>query len=277
MLVRLRTQLSRGVYSGDSAVFNLTSPDSGIIDSQIVPAVLPSSRALIQNTTLPSGAVAIIRFINRCEQAYIANRNLKTCLNVIKQSSPGVWRKMMAPLRECEDNISTFSAIRTDNRYKQLRYVHRALLTLGQALSICRNMRGQGAIGGDSARGLEKSLVDLDFALTQISMGCLELVPEMTLTPPSPSGEQSLTVSLKNNGMHTVQNVRISAVVPPDCLTKPAQEAFFDTLGPGQTARAAYSLRDKAGAPIYNISCNFAYFAERSPAHISLQPVSSHQ
>jgi hypothetical protein len=182
----------------------------------------------------------------------------------------------MVPLKECEAHLGSLAkGIRPQKRYDSLRYIHRALMTANHAQALCQNYMGQGRLPKEGGARLDGALDRLQNALTDLSAGCLNLVPSVTVSPPGDGKPdvREVKVQLANGGQQSVSLVRLGAEAPRGATVTPADRAMFDVLKPGETARATFTVRLPDDSSTSELSAEYAWFAARSPAHLRLKGV----
>jgi len=269
---RLAVRLARGVYTVERFGFDPKTPETLPHVERLESVVRGSTGTVAKPAWLLPEMAAIYRFTDRSAQTQNAFRSVKSCVRSFMTSRPSAFRRVMAPLRECESNIGALSAgIQPDQRYDCLRYVHRALLTVAHAQALSRNARGEGLLTGRQAGTLASALDHLEEILTELSAACLDLVPGVSVETPDPEHLENrvVTIVLTNAGRQTVSFVKIGASVPAGCSVRPAEEAFFADLKPGETARATFTIRCGDGDD--SVGADIAWFAASVPAHLRLK------
>jgi hypothetical protein len=273
-VAKIGLKLTRGVYSIERLTYDLENPETSRRVERLESVVLGGTEVASKPAWLGPKSVAIYRFTNRCAQTASAFGNVKNRIRALMDDNRSAARLMMVPLRECESNVGALSkGIQPDKRYDCLRYIHRALLTASHAQALCQNQRKQGRLAGEEGEALESALDRLEEVLTELSAGCLNLVPSVVVKrSQAEAGDLcEVTVSLTNAGKQPVTNVKIGAEAPEGATVKPAERAFFGTVQPGETARASFTVRLSSEAPVPEISADIAYFAARAPAHLRMK------
>lgn len=266
-------RLTRGLYSVDQMVFEMASPETPLQVKRLQSVILGTTGVLTKPSRLRPGTAAIYRFINRSKQTSDTFRRVRTRLERLRSSRPVEFRRLMVPLRECGAHIGALSGgIQTSERYACLKHIHRALLTLSHAQALCRNFRNAGRIPIECADDLQAALDGLEMTLTELSIGCLDLVPrvETATSDPDRLNVIRLAVSLTNAGPYTVSFVRLGVAGPENAAIRPSEPAFFRQLGPGQTAHAIFTVKCEAADQLQDLTAHIAYMAARVPARVRL-------
>ncbi len=272
----LAVRLGRGVYTVERLVFQ---PDG----SGVRPEVERLSSIVMGGTGTPArpgalaaGWAAIYRLTNRSAETSQAFRALEARLRQVRRLYPAEWRRLQAPLRECADNVGALSdGILPGRRYDKLKHIHRALLTLAHAESLCANFHSQGGMAPETQEALADDLAHVEEALTELSVGCLNLAPRMTVEAPDPSqpGLRKLTVSVTNLGAKAVSLVRLGAEAPRGAVVSPDDQAMFESLEPGQTVHATFYVRFPEETEPHGVAAEISYFTDRAPAHLRLRDI----
>jgi hypothetical protein len=270
----LSVDLGRGVYTVERGVFDSKSPATDLRVERLESVLNGSAKAAKKPGSLAPGAAAVYRFTNRSLDAQATFDEVRAAVRAMAGEQPGACRSIMIPLSECEAHLGSLSkGIRPDKRYDSLRYIHRALMTANHAQALAQNMAGQGRLPSEGAARLNGCIERLKDALTDLSAGCLNLVP--TITVKSAGEDQpdvrEVTVQLANGGQQSVSLVRLGAEAPKGSAVSPSDRAMFDVLRPGETARATFTVRLPTESPQGELSGEFAWFAARSPAHLRIK------
>lgn len=270
---KIGIRLTRGLYSVDQMVFETASSETPPQMKRLQSVILGETSILTKPGRLRPGMAAIYRFINRSQQTSDRFRQVRMRLEPLRFSRPAEFRRLMVPLRECGSHIGAISGgIQTSERYECLKHIHRALLTLSHAQALCRNFRNAERIPLGCADDLQMALDRLEVALTELSIGCLDLVPrvEATVLNPEQPNILRLTVSLTNAGPSTVSFIRLGVVGSKNALIRPSESAFFKQLGPGQTAKAIFAVQCKSTDELQDMSAHIVYMAARFPARVRM-------
>jgi hypothetical protein len=270
----LTIKLGRGVYTAERWVFDPQAPDVAPRIDRLESLVLGKTSSVEKPGWLPAGQAAIYKFTNRCIDVQASFDSVRQAVRSMQAQSPSGCRTVMVPLRECEAHLASLSkGIRPEKRYDSLRYIHRALLTVNHAQALAENLREQGRLPREGADRLEGALDHLQTALTDLSAGCLNLLPSLTIAPPDETkpGVRSVTVQLANAGQQPVSLVRLGADAARGATVVPAERAIFDVLRPGETARATFTVRLPEDSSANDLSAEIAWFAARTPAHLRLK------
>jgi hypothetical protein len=270
----LDLKLGRGVYTVERWVFDMQASEIGGRVERLESLVLGKTSAVEKPGWLPAGHAAIYKFTNRCLDVQASFDNVRQAVRAMQAGSPSACRTVMVPLHECEGHLGSLSrGIRPEKRYDSLRYIHRALLTVNHAQALAQNLRGQGRLPREGADRLEGALDHLQTALTDLSAGCLNLLPSLTIAPPDEAkpGVRSVTVQLANAGRQSVSLVRLGADAAAGAKVVPAERAIFDVLRPGETARATFTVRLPEDSTACDLSAEIAWFAAKAPAHLRLK------
>lgn len=271
--INVSVRLPRGVYSVEQLTFDPKMPETTPRVERLESVVMGTAGTTTKPVWLLPEKAAILRLINRSAETQSVFDEVMDGVRPFAATDPTEFRRLMVPLRECESNVGALSkGIQPGKRYDVLKYIHRALLTLGHAKSLCQNFRGQGRIKGDGAERLTDTLDKLDATLTEMSAGCLNLVPSLMVT--IPDAEQSnlyeVTVSLRNAGGQSVSFVRLGASLPSGGNVHPSDPAFFEKLKPGETVRAVYKVRLK-DSPKPTIVAEIGWFTAKAPAQLRMR------
>lgn len=273
---RVQVRLPRGVYTADRLVFDMQNAETPTHIERLESVVLAGDARLTKPGQLEPGHAAVYRFLNRGARAEAAFRAVKEQIRPFAGSCPREFQKLMAPLHECEDHVAALSSgITPDLRYAALPNIHRALLTVSHAQTLCQNFRNEGRLGGEGAGALEDALNQLENELVALSAGCLNLVPDMAVTAPDlarPAVRQ-VTIALTNAGGRSVSFVRIGADAPTGSTVQPAEQAMFGAVRPGETVRATFTVQLGETAKARSITADIAYYAAGAPAHLRLKPI----
>jgi len=273
---RIDLRLPRGVYTVERFIFSPDAPET-LPRIERLESVTPGGTGTTSRPGwLNPGAAAIYRFFNRSAQTFGAFKRVKESVRALRPARPGAFRLLMTPLRECEAHVGALSiGKRRGRRFDPLKHIHRALLTVAHAQALCRNFRGQGRLSRKEEDTLKTALDRLEEALTEMSVGCLNLVPGLAVTPPDPArpNVREVTVSVTNAGRQSVSFVKLGASVAEGATIWPAEQAPFGALRPGETVRATFTIRLEDEAALRDLTADIAYFAARVPAHLRLKGI----
>lgn len=271
---KVGVRLSRGVYTIERLTFDPKSPETLPRYERLESVVQGGTGTISKPGWLLPGTAAIYRFTNRSAQTASAFDGVMNAVRAFMSSHPSEFRTVIAPLRECEGNVGALShGISPGKRDESLRHIHRALLTLAQAQSIAQNLRGQGRLNAEDSEALANALNHLEAMLTELSAGCLNLIPAVEIASPDPAKPQmhDVTVSLLNAGSQPVSMVKLGATAPSGCAIEPQEQALFSSLAPGETAHATFHVRMEGEATANSIVGDVAYIAARVPAHLRIK------
>lgn len=266
----ISARLPRGVYTIERIGFEVGAATLPGNSERLEPVILGATATVTKPVWLLPHSVAVYRITNRSQQVNRGFRAVKSRFNALRAADPKGWKRMAAPMRECESNIAVIGrGISPAGRYDALRYVHRALLTLAHVQSICRNHRSASV----AAARMEVAVSRLEEGLAEMSAGCLILVPDLAISQPDDSRPdmREVTVSIANRGRQTLSVVKIGTTAPRGTQITPRDQAMFRSLGPGQTVSASFTVQSATG--IVGLIADIAYFAARVPAHLRLKPV----
>ena len=270
---KVAVNLPTGVYEIDRLVFGASSQGIPARTERLVGIVLAKQSQIWKSGGLAAGDAAIYRFRNLTAGAASSYVSVKSRLASLRQARPSEYRRIMIPLRECWDNLAEVTTgVRPETRYECLKNVHRAMLTLAHAQSLCRNYCGEGRIAEALGTALQSDLDRLQSSLAGLSAVCLVLVPnvEVAQTDPADPLVRKITVTVANQGEREVSLVRIGAVGPKGASIFPGEEAMFPSLKPGETVRASFSIRLTEDADGRGLAAQIGYFTARSPAHLRI-------
>jgi hypothetical protein len=271
---RLSVRLPRGVYAIERCGFDSQKPETLPQVERLESVILDKAGAISKPGWLNPRMASVYRFRNCSAQTQAACADVLNNVRAFMQSRPAAFRQLMIPLRECADHVGALSSgVTNANRYERLKHIHRALLTLAHAQSLCQNFQSEGRLSRQEESALETALDRLEEMLTDLSAGCLDLVPGLTVAPPDPIRPDAriVTISLTNAGQKSVAFVRIGANAPTGCAVRPAEQALFNSIRPGETARATFTVTLDTDASERLITADIAYFAARAPAHLRLK------
>ncbi len=270
----LSVKLNRGVYSVDRLVLDMKMPETSARVERLESVVLGGTGKVSKPGSLAAGSLAVYRFTNRCAEVQGRYDSVKSGVRAMRSARPSECRILMIPLNECEGHLGALAkGIQPKKRYDSLRYIHRALLTVAHAQALCQNYRGQGRLPRTGADQLDGALDRLQSALTELSAGCLNLLPSLAVTAPDTMtpNKYAVTVQLTNAGQQSVSMVRLGADGPAGATVSPSDRAMFNILKPGETARATFTIRSQADTPPLEIAADIAWLAARTPAHLHLK------
>jgi hypothetical protein len=270
----LEVKLGRGVYTVERWVLDSKTPETNGRIDRLESVVLGGRGTVEKPGWLLPGSLAVYKFTNRCLDVQSSFDAVRAAVRAMAGNHGGACRVIMVPLHECEAHLGSLSkGIRPEKRYDSLRYIHRALLTVGHAQALAKNFRGEGRLPQEGAERLDAALDHLQIALTDLSAGCLNLLPSLTVAEPEETHPdvRAVTVQLANAGQQSISLVRLGAEAPAGASVEPAERAMFDVLKPGETARATFNVRLPTDSPTSELTAEFAWFAARSPAHLRLK------
>jgi hypothetical protein len=276
VVAKAGVRLTRGVYSVERLTYDLENPETSRRLERLESVVLGGTGVASKPAWLGPKSVSVYRFTNRSAQAASAFGNVKSRVRAIMDDHGTAARSMMVPLRECESNVGALSkGIQPQDRYARLKYIHRAILTASHAQALCQNQCKQGRLTGEEADLLQTAFDRLLEALTELSAGCLNLVPSMEVKRAQAENGQlwEVTVSMANAGKQPVTNVKIGTAAAQGATVRPAERAFFASVQPGETARASFTIRMPADTDDRLISADIAYFAARAPARLRITSI----
>ena len=272
--IKLTVHLPAGVYSIERLGFGFGDGESPPVLERLSGRIFSSEGTIRKPGWLLPGVASIYKFTNHTAQANTVYRNVRRDLELLHRSDAPAFRRIMVPLGECWDHLGPISGgIDPDKKEACLKHIHRALLTLAHAQSLANNFGGNGVATGKITRNLSGDLDKLQGALTELSVGCLGLVPGTSVSTPDAKDPlvRKITVSIANQGGKAVSFVRLGAAAPKGSRIWPQEEAMFDTLRPGETVRADFKVRLPDESAAKGLVANIGYFAQRAPAHLSLQ------
>jgi hypothetical protein len=262
--------LPRGVYTSERQSLNadatVSSPESGRLRGYVV-----DKRSTIAiRDTLPPSSVVVYVLKDRCRGVSRAFAEVQARLVALRKSRPSLAAKLRPPFSECARHVAAVrNGIPPGGRAEAVEHVHRAILTVAHAEALAANASARGAAVSD----LRGALGALGAALGELSACCLSLTPQIVLAPGDnvSSALRAVTVSLRNDGSRRVRAVRLGVTAARGCTVKPAEEAVFATLAPGQSVRATFTVDLAEGVPVTGVQGHFGFLASKSPAHIRLQ------
>lgn len=223
---------------------------------------------------LPAGSLAVYRITNRSAQVQSAFDAAMQAMRALRAGHSGVYGRLMTPLSECADNVARLSdGIQPDERYGVLRYIHRALLTLAQAQALCRNFQSEGRLPEQRAAALGTALDGLEESLSELSGGCLGIVPGIVVGPPSADhpNTREVEVTVANTGSQSIAVVKIGAAAGKGCSVQPADLALFRELKPGEVAKARFTVTLPDDAAAHSVAADIAWLAAKVPARLKLR------
>lgn len=268
---KISLSLPGGAYQIERLVFSQASSTSQAHVERLQGSIVTGKSTVTKPLRLEGGDATIYRITNLSRASQAAYSDIKVHLAKLHQSRASEYRRIMVPLKECWDNLGALSSgISAANRYDRLKQIHRALLTLAHAQSLCRNYRNEGRIDETTGGALMAALDRLQNSLADTSAVCLNLVPNIETNPVDPAdpAARKVTISIANGGEREVSLVRIGAAGPNGAKIEPADEAMFPTLKPGETVRATFSIRLPEGVEQRACTAQIGYFTARSPAHL---------
>jgi hypothetical protein len=270
---KVSIRLTRGLYSVEQIVFEKSSQETSPPGKRLQSVIMDATGVLRKPGQLRPGMVAIYRFINRSRQTSNLFRVARDQMESLRPLRPVEFRRLMVPLQECGAHIGALSGgIRTSERSRCLKHIHRALLTLSHAQALCRNYRIARRIPSEYADDIQKALDNLEQTLTELSIGCLDLVPHVEI-PVSGSGvlnARQLTVSLTNAGPFTISFIRMGIEAPDEITIRPQEPAFFRQLGPGQSAQASFTMMSNTANNLQSMFAYITYVIAGVPARVRL-------
>lgn len=265
----IRIALPAGVYSGVRRSAALADWTGAYAVQRLESVVTAKGREIEKPGWLDPNSVAVYVFVDRSRQAATALRAAKQRLASVGSDGGSGLSRMRSSIRECEAQVARLDRVDVGNRERALEIVHRALLTSGYALSICRNAGPGGATPEASAR-LTEALETLDTALAEWSAALLNLVPNILVATAGTTNPLEVRVSVvaQNCGTLPVRSLFLSVDPPAGTSVTPAEASPFGTLGPGQTARAEFSLTLREQADLAKVAGQVTYMAAKGPAHL---------
>ncbi len=253
---------------------------------------LGSTAVVRKSFELQAGQVCFYRFLDRSKSILSAWNDAHGLLRHLAGSNSGPANRLRKMLDEGEPYLAgTQSGTRNGGSSRRVGCVHRLLLYTSQAVSLHRNYLARGTVEKKQGGEIMHSLERLTDALSETSAVMLGLVPQVAVIPVSSQigttgadkslvalqtaqpAKRKVVVALANTGSQSIENVRIgldSAELPKGVTCEPSDAAFFGTLPPGQTARAAFEIRVPVGTtlPDNRLAADVSYFAAKLPAHL---------
>ncbi len=240
---------------------------------------------VVKFCALEPGQVCLIRYTDEATAVHQALADLDHQRHAMAASAPGAARQLSRILHEGDAYRGDLRAGRghESGREKRLGRIHRLLLVVAQAHSLQRNLLVRRIVAPERGAAVTTALQNLMDALAQTSAVLLGLVPQITVEMPAPGGmdasaaDWKTTVALANTGDQSVGMVKIGlelSALPSGIGSDPADPAFFGTLRPGQTVRAAFTLHGPGmtSAAQSRIVGDVSYFMSGTPAHLRPRP-----
>lgn len=261
--------LPGGVYSGVRRCAPLAQWTGKYTIQRLESVVSAKACAVEKPGWLEPKSLAVYAFVDRSRQAGTAIRAARQRLAAVGSDGGSGVSRMSSSLRECEAHIARLGRADVGNRERALELVHRALLTSGYALSICRNASSS-ATPSEASTRLAEALETLDTSLAEWSAALLNLVPNVQVALGSSTNPQDVRVSVavQNCGSLPVRSLFLSVEPPAGTSVTPGEASPFGTLGPGQTARAEFALTLRDPADLARVVGQITYMAAKGPAHL---------
>ncbi len=271
--IRLDTRLSSGVWNIERFTFSPTESETLPRLERLQSVVRDAAGSEIKPGSLSPGQAAIYRYTHRSAQVASAYRAVKSRAERVRRGHPAVYRRLRPPLEECSAHVERIlNGSAAKQRYANIRSIHRALLTVAHLLTLAKNAR-QEDLPVPEADALLETLYRLEEMLAELSANSLDLVPAMAISASDPNQPQArqITVSLRNAGQRSVSYVRIQVTATDNAAIRPDEPAMFQTLRPGQSVRATFTL--KLSDYGRGIVARIGYYTERAPAILRLKAI----
>ncbi|MCC6728963.1 MAG: hypothetical protein IT208_06445 [Chthonomonadales bacterium] len=271
--LRLTVRVPAGAYTVERLGFGFGEGETTPRAQRLQSVIVPSGGSVRKPGWLLPGTASIYRLVNRSAQCAASLRAAKGLVRQVLVERPREGRRLRSPMRDCEAHVAAlFGKAAGADRRLALKHIHRALLYLAQAESMCRNGAGLGRLAPDDARALAGKLASLGSGLAEWSAACLGIAAGVEVEPAGEPGSSVRRVSVwvTNGGCAALSSVKMGAAGPRGCRVTPAEEAMFDALQPGQTARARFRVVLEDGAADPTIGADIAYFCAGTPAHLRL-------
>lgn len=308
---RLQLRLPRGVYKVEKLVFTPPAASQNrVADVDSHPAPYTSALVCLQGVDQPAegtvvkpgaltpGQICLLRFTDEARAARTALIEAQIRLHEMAASTPGPAKRLRRILDEGIPYRAGLTAGGSGTRARRLGCIHRLILLNAQAESLHRNYQERHTVDADPGAAVMGALERTADALAETSAVLNGLAPQIVCVPASggpadagasnphprsdadPSAdphEARVTLSLANNGAHSVESVKLGldiSALPEGVLCDPDDPAFFGTLRPGQTVRATFRLRYPTlqGLPINRCVGDVSYFVAGAPAHLRPRP-----
>jgi hypothetical protein len=269
----LAVALPAGIYTVERLVWSIDAADPAPHVERLQSVLLEKAGWLKKSGQLNAGEAALYRFLRQDAQVQTSYRAIKKYLWQLKGTRRTEYRWLSVPFGECESNLGLMAlGPRHGRKFNRAKYIHRAIVTLAHAQSLCRNFRMQGRLD-QYGRPLEEELDRLESALDEMSLACLGLAPGIALDLPDPSHPEraTLTVSLANYGGQTIGFVKLGADGPKGARVSPPDTIVFQSVRPGQVVRTTFriGLPPKCGPG--DIIAHIAYLAPRTPVRVRIK------
>lgn len=264
--VRVAVRMPAGAFSTELVVQPATGPPR----AQRLRSVVAGAGNRVASAWLPSGASAAFRWVDRRGSVAASYRSARQALAALRPVDAALARRVGVPLTECGSHVAAgLRRAQPATRDRAVRQVHRALFTASHAVMLARNARPNAR-----SRELRQALEALEVELSELSAALLDLAPNVAWVPSNAAGgsEQAFTVSMTNYGRLTVDNVRFS-LRAEGATVRPVERVMLGTLAPGQSARATFRVRPRAGEPLH-AAAYVGYRTARSPARLRLPVLS---
>jgi hypothetical protein len=269
--LRIAITLPRGAYSVERR--NLQADATALPGVARLPGRVVDNRGIVPiRTSVAPALVAILLVENRNLSVAKAYSDVAQRLRSASSTNASLHARLRVPLGECSDHIAALgSGIRPSERPQAIAHVHRAILTVAHAQSLAANAQSHVAVIADLNGALDR----LAIALGELSACCLNLVPEVSVVPGDDAhpSRQSITATLRNCGGWRVTGVRLGVSAAHGCAVRPAEEAVFASLGPGQSVRATFTVDTAEDATEPRVEGSFGFVAQKSPAQVRLRPL----
>lgn len=306
LALEVRVRLPRGVFRIERLTFSPEpAPGAGlqpVWQDAREPAVRPMARLerlqgkdlgtpieVVKPAYLEPGEVCLLRYTDQVQEVAHAWREIHQHLHALARTNPAAARRIRRMLQEGRLNPATLYSGPARRASRRLPALHRMLLATAQALSVQANMLARNAIPDTTGTPLMGSLERLADALSETSAVLLGLVPRIAVLPEivgttMPARGQAtmeatavrVQVSLTNAGSKTVRMIKIGVdpgALPPGITCDPHDPVFFETLSPGQTARAIFRMTGPgvATCPQNRYVGDITYRIPDAPAHLRLR------
>lgn len=264
-----RFQLAVRLGAGRYLVERLTVADGERASQWFQPIRGDAEKPGAKPGALPAGGTAVFSYINPIVRASAAYRSLSRLLNTPPASRTAASQRLRSALRECPWHLTRAERLLTQaDSTPALDHVHRALLVTRHALALCSNSVGLGRMPAEQGRRAAELLTEMEDALGYASAAALDLVPGVRRSAEADGDGQTVTVSARNAGRLTVSGLRLWVTGPDGCRVEPVDAAVFDTLRPGQTATASFTVHGLDAASAGDLAGHVGYVRRNAPAHL---------
>ncbi|MDE2124985.1 MAG: hypothetical protein KGJ62_00150 [Armatimonadetes bacterium] len=240
-VIRLRVRLGEGAWSCDAIV----AGQNGVRFRRFQGNELNRTSVLLKVITLDPGGLCIVRLHDQRRASRAAWIGLFQTLHRLAASKPAIAHRTELILQEARPFMDGLSTARSPET--RVACAHRLLLILAQVLSMQHNEVAHHGEPSSLSHQLLIEMENLDHSVSGASAAILclgaQAQPEASTT-----GDGSaimVTVSLANGGSTTLHSVKLGIALdalPPGVTCLPAAPGYFNTLSPGQTASARFSL-----------------------------------